>query len=94
MLVPIPPNVTLLVTFWQSTAKINFTRSGVRLKLRRRLAFRLYTLGLRIPSKDITRGASPNMNCPGLQNGPEAEVQGIAAPELVAPPAPALAVAT
>src|SRR6202042_1898563 len=56
--VSIPPNVTLFVTSVQSTWKMNLTRSGVILKLRRRLISMLYLPGLRNPITAL-RPASP-----------------------------------
>jgi hypothetical protein len=40
-----PPNVTLLVTSLQSARKVNFTRSGVMLKVLLKLKLMLYLLG-------------------------------------------------
>jgi hypothetical protein len=75
MFVWIPPKVTLFVTFWQSTANINLTLSGVMLKLRRTLMLRLYTLGFLSP-KGAVLGASPNINALALQKGPVLEAHG------------------
>ena len=62
------PKVTALVTFWQSTAKMNFALS-VMSKLRRTPLVRRNVSGARSPNAPV-RGALPIIKGFELQNGP------------------------